>query len=193
MQKIYICRHGETEWNVTKQHTSYTDIPLTENGIKQANLLKNRLKDKKFSAVLTSPYKRAKKTCELAGFEGTVENDLVEWNYGDFEGLTTKQIQEKIPGWSVFKYGCDGGESVDAVTKRGHSMVKKLSKIKGDVIIFTHGHFSRVIIASWLNLTAKEGRYFSSSNACVSILGYEHNEPILKLLNDTSHLKKDYH
>jgi len=189
MQKIYICRHGETAWNITKQHTSYTDIALTDTGIKQAASLKNRLKNKKFSAVLTSPYERAKKTCELAGFEGIIENDLVEWNYGDYEGMTTKQIQIEIPDWSVFKYGCKGGESIDDVTKRGYNIVKKLSEIKGDVLIFTHGHFSRVLIACWLKLTAKEGRYFASSNASLSILGYEHSEPILKLLNDTSHLK----
>jgi len=190
MQKIYICRHGETAWNITKQHTSFTDIPLTENGIKQAISLKDRLKNKKFSAALTSPYKRAKETCELAGFEGTFENSLVEWNYGNFEGMTTKQIQAKIPNWSVFKYGCEGGESIDDVTKRGYNMVEKLLKIKGDVITFTHGHYSRVLIACWLGLTAKEGRYFCSSNTSLSILGYEHNDRVLKLLNDTSHLKR---
>lgn len=192
MQKIYICRHGETMWNITKQHTSFTDIDLTEDGLKQAISLKKRLEGKKFSAIFTSPSLRAKKTCELAGFQGVIDDDLVEWNYGDFEGLTTKQIQTKTPNWSVFKYGCDGGESITDVTCRGNNMIKKLLGVKGDALVFTHGHFSRALIACWLGLTAKEGRYFSSSNASLSILGYEHSDPVLKLLNDTNHLKKAF-
>ncbi len=188
--KIYLIRHAETEWNLTHRHTSTTDLPLTKKGIKQAKALKVRLQGKKFDHIFSSPMQRAIETCVNAGFEKNmqIEKDLSEWNYGDYEGKTKDEINEDHPGWSIFSHGAKGGESVEDAFCRAKRFIEKLLKLEGDIILFSHGHFSRVLGASWIGLNAHFGEALTLTNASVSILGINQDKPAIFLWNDTSHL-----
>jgi broad specificity phosphatase PhoE len=194
LPKIYLARHGETEWSLSGQHTSFTDIPLTENGERNARSLGERLHRAHFVKVLTSPLQRAKRTCELAGFSHGAEADadLVEWNYGEYEGKRTADIRKERPNWFLFRDGCPGGETPQAVAVRADRLLSRLRAIGGDVLLFSHGHFLRVLGARWLGKPAEDGRLILLTTASLSILGYEHNldEPVLRLWNDDRHVKK---
>jgi probable phosphoglycerate mutase len=189
---VYLARHGETAWTVTGQHTGLTDIPLTERGERNARRLGERLQGLSFAHVLTSPLQRARRTCELAGFgdKAQVDPDLVEWNYGNYEGRKTADIRKERPGWDLFRDGCPGGESVAAISARADRVVAKLRALQGDVLLFSSGHFLRVLAARWGGLNASWGRLFYLGTATLSILGYEHNanEPVLRLWNDSRHV-----
>jgi len=192
---VYLARHGETAWSLTGQHTGLTDLPLTERGERNARALGQRLKGLKFEKVFTSPLLRARRTCELAGFGGAaeVDRDLMEWNYGEYEGRRTSEILSERPGWQLFRDGCPGGESPDQVGARADRVVSRLRAIQKDVLLFSSGHFLRVLAARWLNLEPAGGRYFLLSTASLSALGYEHNlcEPVICLWDDCRHVETD--
>jgi broad specificity phosphatase PhoE len=189
---IYLARHGETAWSLSGQHTGLTDLPLTERGERNARLLGERLRGLTFARVFTSPLQRAVRTCELAGFGAVaeVDSDLVEWNYGDYEGRRTVEIHAERPDWQLFRDGCPGGESRDQVGARADRVVNRVRAIQGDVLLFSSGHFLRVFAARWLGLEPAGGRYFLLSTASLSALGYEHNlsEPVIRLWNETHHV-----
>src|SRR5262249_5492088 len=159
---VYLARHGETAWTISGQHTGLTDIPLTERGERNARRLGERLRGLSFAHVLTSPLQRAARTCELAGFGAVarVDPDLGEWNYGQFEGLTTAEIRKKRPDWDLFRDGCPGGESVADVGARADRVIARLRALEGDVLLFSSGHFLRVLGARWLGVPPAGGRYF---------------------------------
>jgi broad specificity phosphatase PhoE len=189
---IYLARHGETAWSLSGQHTGLTDLPLTERGERNASRLGERLRGLTFARVFTSPLQRAARTCELAGFgtAAVADADLVEWNYGDYEGRRTVEIHAERPDWQLFRDGCPGGESPDQVGVRADRVVSRVSAIQGDVLLFSSGHFLRVFAARWLGLEPAGGRYFLLSTASLSALGYEHNlsEPVIRLWNETHHV-----
>jgi len=190
---VYLARHGETAWSLSGQHTGTTDLPLTENGERNALRLGERLKGAKFAKVYTSPLQRARRTCELAGF-GTVADvdpDLAEWDYGQYEGLTSAQIHARNPGWQLFRDGCPGGESLQQIGARADRVVSRVRAAEGDVLLFSSGHILRVIASRWLGLEPSAGRYFLLSTASLSQLSYEHNfsEPVIRLWNDTHHVE----
>ena len=184
-QKVYLLRHGETEWSLNGRHTGVTDVPLTENGRIAARLLHPILVKETFALVLTSPLQRARETCELAGLgtQANVEPDLVEWNYGEYEGLTTEQIRLTRPDWSVFRYGCPGGETPDQIGARADRVLTKVRATEGDVALFAHGHILRVIAARWINLSAGYGEHFLLDTATVNVLGYYRESPAFKIWN----------
>src|SRR2546422_1124620 len=188
---IYLVRHGETTWSLTGQHTGLTDLPLTERGERNARRLGERLAGLAFAKVFTSPLQRAARTCELAGFGSVteVERDLVEWNYGNYEGLRTTEIRAKHPDWHLFRDGCPGGELPARVGARADQVVSRVREIQGDVLIFSSGHFLRVLAARWLGLEPAVGRFFMLHTASVSIFGYENSlsQPVIRLWNDTRH------
>jgi broad specificity phosphatase PhoE len=192
LPEVYLARHGETAWAISGQHTGLTNIPLTERGERNARSLGDRLKGTTFTEVRTSPLHRATRTAELAGFGGQAvpDPDLVEWDYGDYEGRKTVDIRVDNPGWQIFRDGCPGGESVADVAARADRVVDRLRAMEGRVLLFGHGHFFRVLAARWLGLPAIEGRLFLLSTASLSILGYEHgpDEPVIKLWNDNRHV-----
>lgn len=189
---LYIARHGETAWSLSGQHTGLTNLPLTERGQSNARRLGNQLRGRSFAHVFTSPLQRARRTCELAGFgaEAEVDRDLLEWNYGDYEGLRTAEIHAKRPGWELFRDGCPGGESAGDVGARADRMVDRVRAVQQDVLIFSSGHFLRVLAARWLGLEPEAGRYFLLSTASLSALSYEHDlsQPVIQLWNDLHHL-----
>jgi broad specificity phosphatase PhoE len=189
---INVARHGETAWSVSGQHTGTTDLPLTDRGERNARRLKEQFRGVTFAKVFTSPLQRATRTCELAGFGSVAEidRDLLEWNYGKYEGRRTVEILADRPGWQLFRDGCPGGESPDQVGARADRVVNRVRAIDGDVLVFSSGHFLRVFAARWLGLDAAFGRYFVLSTASVSALGYEHNrsEPVIRLWDDTRHI-----
>jgi broad specificity phosphatase PhoE len=189
---ICVARHGETSWSVSGQHTGTTDLPLTDRGERNARRLKEQFRGVTFAKVFTSPLQRATRTCELAGFGSVAEidRDLLEWNYGKYEGRRTVEILADRPGWQLFRDGCPGGESPDQVGARADRVVNRVRAIDGDVLVFSSGHFLRVFAARWLGLDAAFGRYFVLSTASVSALGYEHNrsEPVIRLWDDTRHI-----
>jgi probable phosphoglycerate mutase len=186
---IYLARHGETAWSITGQHTGPTDLPLTERGEQNARRLGERLVGLTFAKVFTSALQRAARTCELAGFRAAAEidRDLVEWNYGDYEGRRTVDIHKERRDWQLFRDGCPGGELPDHVGARADRVVSRVRAIKGDVLIFSSGHFLRVLAARWLGLEPAAGRFFMLNTASVSVLGYEHSlsQPVIRLWNDT--------
>lgn len=192
--RIYLARHGETAWSLSGQHTGTTDIPLTENGERNARNLGERLRGTHFDKVFTSPLQRAKRTCELAGFgaQAGIDPDLAEWNYGEYEGKRTVDIRTERPDWFLFRDGCPGGESVEAVGARADRVIARLRALNADVVLFSHGHFLRVLGARWLGTPAAAGRLLLLTTASLSILGYEHNleEPVLRLWNDDRHVQK---
>ena len=192
MEAIYLCRHGETDWTLSGQHTGTTDLALTETGKKQAASLKTKIQEVSFSLVLSSPMHRAMDTCLLSGFPHfQTDPDLAEWNYGDYEGMTTKEIQKKNPSWNLFSDGVPNGESLQDVSERADRLLQKLGAHKGNIALFSHGHFSRVIAARWLGLPAANGRLFTLSVASISILGFERLQPVIKLWNETNSCGKN--
>jgi len=192
LPEVYLARHGETQWSLTGQHTGLTDIPLTHHGEINATRLGERLQGMRFRYVFTSPLQRAHRTCELAGFgyEAVVDDDLVEWNYGDYEGQTTAQIREACPGWSLFRDGCPGGESIEDVVIRADRVVDRLRSLDGSVLLFSSGHFLRVLTARWLGADVLVASWLHLSTATLSTLGYDHNlkEPVIRLWNDARHV-----
>jgi broad specificity phosphatase PhoE len=188
---IYLARHGETAWSVTGQHTGLTDLPLTERGERNALRLRERLAGLVFAKVFTSPLQRATRTCELAGFGAVVEvdRDLVEWNYGDYEGLRTVEIRAKRPDWELFRDGCPNGESPEEIGVRADRVVSRVRAIKGNVLVFSSGHFLRVFAARWLGLEAAAGKFLMLDTASLSALSYEHalSQPAIRFWNDSWH------
>jgi probable phosphoglycerate mutase len=188
---IYLARHGETAWSITGQHTGVTDLPLTERGERNAVRLGERLARSVFAKVLTSPLQRATRTCELAGFGDVaeVDRDLVEWNYGDYEGLRTAEIHTKRPDWQLFRDGCPNGESPEQVGARADRVVNRVRAIKGNVLIFSSGHFLRVFAARWLGLEPAAGKFFMLNTASLSALSYEHDlsNSAIQFWNDARH------
>ncbi len=184
MMEIYLIRHGETEWTLSGQHTGKTDILLTPRGAEQALKVRARLQKLKFEKVLSSPRKRALQTCE--GMHAEIEPLAVEWDYGDYEGLTTPQIHEKNPHWCLFTDGSPHGESPEQVGKRADQLLKKISSCKGKVALFSHGHFIRVFTARFLGLPPQDAKLFLSSVASVSILGYQQQQPVVILWNSSA-------
>jgi probable phosphoglycerate mutase len=193
LPEVYLARHGETAWTISRQHTGRTDIPLTERGERNARSLGERLRGINFAKVLVSPLERARRTSELAGFGEQAEGDanLMEWDYGEIEGLTTDEIRRRQPGWDLFRDGCPGGESVEAVGARADRVIARLRPIEGRSILFGHSHFFRVLAARWTGLPPGDGRLFLLSTASLSILGYEHSrdEPAIRLWNDDWHAR----
>jgi len=190
---VYVARHGDTAWTVSGQHTGLTDLPLSPSGEINATRLGDRLKGLKFAQVFTSPLQRAFRTCELAGFGGVAEidPDLVEWNYGQYEGRRSAEILADRPDWQLFRDGCPGGESPAQICERADRVVKRLRSISGDVLLFSSGHFIRVLAARWLALAAgSAGKYLLLNPSSVSALSYEHNlsNPVIKLWNDDHHV-----
>ena len=190
---IHLARHGETTWSRSGQHTGRTDLPLTERGERNACALGERLRGLDFAKVFTSPLQRAVRTCELAGFGASadIDPDLVEWDYGQYEGRRTAEIHAERPDWQLFRDGCPGGESPDQVGARADRVVGRVRAVKGDVLVFSSGHILRVLAARWLGLDPAGGRYFLLSTASLSALGYEHNlaEPAIRLWNETRHVE----
>jgi broad specificity phosphatase PhoE len=177
LSQLYLMRHGETAWSLSGQHTGQTDISLTEQGEQDARKLPERLHAFKFSRVFTSPLQRARRTCELAGVGelAEIEPDLVEWDYGDYEGQRPEDIRAARPGWNVFRDGCPGGESPAQVSERADRLITRLRTLEGNIALFSHGHFGRVLSARWIGLQIAQAQHFLLDTASVSILGYEHN------------------
>lgn len=193
LPEIYIARHGNTAWTLSGQHTGLTDLPLTPNGERNAQRLGERLKGMTFARVFTSPLQRASKTCQLAGFGAIAETDpdLVEWDYGQYEGLTSAQILKQRPDWQLFRDGAPGGESPQQISERAERVVRRVRAVACNVLIFSSGHFIRVLTARWLGIDAGiGGKYFLLSPASLSALSYEHNlsSPVIRLWNDDHHV-----
>jgi probable phosphoglycerate mutase len=184
-QEIWLMRHGETAWSVSGAHTGRTDIPLTENGVKQAQDLRLRLKGRKFALVLVSPMSRARETCRLAGYADVAEvsPDLLEWDYGDYEGRSTPEIQKDRPGWSLWRDGVPNGESVEQVGTRVARLIERAAQVQGDVAMFAHGHVLRIMTAVWLGLPPKDGQLFALNTGTMSVLGFEHEYRVIRRWN----------
>ena len=183
--EIVLVRHGETEWSRSGRHTGRTDVPLTELGREQARAVGEALRGRHFALVLTSPLGRALETCRLAGFGDRAEqrDDLMEWDYGAYEGRTTVDIREEHPGWTLWRDGVPEGESIDEVAARVDRVVTKLRSLDGDTLLFAHGHVLRVLTACWLELDAEAGRFFALDPGTISTLGYEREKPVIRLWN----------
>ena len=187
--QLWLVRHGETEWSASGRHTSRTDLDLTEAGVEAARSVADKLRGTSFARVLSSPLLRARRTAELAG-AGSPElvEDLHEWDYGDDEGLTTAQIRESRPGWTVWRDGPQGGETCAEVGARADRVVELVRAVDGPVLAFSHGHFSRVLGARWLGLDVTEGAHLALSTASVSVLGWERDTPAVLHWNHTGTL-----
>jgi probable phosphoglycerate mutase len=181
-ERIYIVRHGETEWSLSGQHTSHTDLSLTDGGREQAEFLGEKLAGQEFALVLSSPLRRAVETCRLAGFGDQVQlcDDLREWNYGDYEGLTTPQIREHSPSWNLWQEGCPGGESPDQIGARLDRLLERVRGTDGEVVAFAHGHSLRVLTARWLQMPVAAGARFKLAAAAVGVLGYERETEVIE-------------
>jgi len=184
--QIVLVRHGETEWSLSGQHTSRTDLPLLPVGRERAAALGPRLKEWDFSLVLCSPLRRARETCELAGFSDRAEivDDLREWDYGEYEGLTTPQIRETTPSWNLWTDGCPGGEQPSDVGTRADRVVSQMRGAGGDVLAFAHGHIFRVVAARWIALPVSGGSRLALKAGALSVLGFERETSVLSLWND---------
>jgi len=192
LQMVYLARHGDTAWTVSGQHTGRTDLPLLPEGEENARRLGERLRGLQFAKVFTSPLQRAVRTCELAGFglAAEIDPDLMEWDYGKYEGLRSAEIHKERPDWQLFRDGCPGGESPVQVGERADRVIGRARAIAGDVLLFSSGHFLRVLGARWLGVEPSGGRYFALGTASLSIVGYEHNlsEPVVRLWNDNHYV-----
>jgi probable phosphoglycerate mutase len=182
---VFAIRHGETAWSLSGQHTGTTDIPLTDNGRRLAERLRPGLARERFALVLVSPLQRARETCTLAGLgdAAVIDRDLMEWNYGDYEGLTPKQIHDVQPGWLIFRDGCPGGERPDQVGARVDRVIARTRAAVGDVALFAHGHVLRVLAARWIGFPAGDGRHFLLDTGTLCVLGYYRDIPALKVWN----------
>jgi probable phosphoglycerate mutase len=191
--RIWLVRHGETEWSVSGQHTGRTDIPLTDAGRRQAEALGRHLAHRPFALVLTSPLSRARDTCRLAGYGDAAEiaDDLLEWNYGVYEGRRTADIQEDEPGWSIWTTPIPQGETTDQVGERVRRVIARAAAAPGDVALFAHAHVLRILTACWLDQPPVNGRCFALGTASVSILGYEHETRVISVWNQDWHLAPD--
>ena len=190
---VYLARHGETAWSLSGQHTGRTDLPLTANGERNATRLGERLRGLTFAKVITSPLQRASRTCELAGFgaRAEVDADLVEWDYGEYEGRTSAEIRANRADWDLFRDGCPGGESPAQVSERADRVVQAIRAVSGNVLLFSSGHFIRVLAGRWLGLgPGSAGQYLLLSTASLSGLSYEHSvsRPVIRLWNDDHHV-----
>lgn len=187
---VLLVRHGETEWSLSGQHTGTTDIPLTDNGRKQAELLRPRLAERDFALVLTSPLGRARETCELAGVgtRAEVDPDLTEYDYGAYEAITTKEIRQERPGWYLWRDGCPDGEMPEQAGARADRLIERALAAGGDVALFAHGHILRVIGARWLELPPAAAGRLALGTAALCDLGFERDNQVLWLWNDTGHL-----
>lgn len=178
--EVWLVRHGETEWSRSGRHTSTTDLPLLPEGEKVATSLHDRLAGPDFALVLTSPRQRARRTADLAGYaDAEVDHDLVEWTYGDYEGVTTEEIRRTVPGWTVWSAPCPGGESAEDVSTRLDRVVTRVRGADGPVLLFGHGHALRALTARWLDLPVTDGRLFRLDTATVSVLGHERESPVV--------------
>jgi len=184
-REIVLVRHGETEWTLSGQHTGTSDIPLTDHGKAQGELVRAWLAGRAFERVLTSPLERAAETCRLAGFGEQAErrSELVEWDYGEYEGLTTAQIRERNPGWFLWRDGCPGGETADDVAARVDPVIAQLRELDGDAALFAHGHLLRVLTARWLGLEPAAGALFALAPATLSVLGWERDTAVIQVWN----------
>jgi probable phosphoglycerate mutase len=183
--RVFVIRHGETAWSLSGQHTGTTDIPLTDNGRRLAARIRPVLEREVFARVITSPLQRARETCELAGLGAgaVLDADLVEWNYGEYEGLTPKQIHEKAPGWLIFRDGCPGGETPEQVGARADRVIARARAASGDVALFAHGHVLRVLVARWLGVAPEAGQHFLLDTGTLNVLGYYRQIPAVKIWN----------
>jgi probable phosphoglycerate mutase len=184
-QEIWLIRHGETEWSRSGQHTGRTDIPLTAAGTQRGLALKEILAPQKFALVLTSPLARARETGKLAGLEAHAQlsDDLLEWNYGVFEGRTTPQIRKEIPAWSIWETDVPGGESIDEVAARATRVIQTAAAVNGNVALFGHGHILRILTACWLSMPPQMGRRFALDTGGIGVLGYEHETRVIRAWN----------
>lgn len=187
---VYLVRHGQTEWSVSGQHTGLTDIALTAHGEDEARALVPWLRPIAFTRVLTSPLQRARRTCELAGAGGDAEiaPDLAEWNYGEYEGITSAEIRARRPGWNIFRDGCPGGETADDIARRADRLIARLRGMTGNVALFSHGQFGVALAVRWIGLPVIEAQHFQFDTASLTILGYHptHTDtPVIALWNAT--------
>src|SRR5205814_5547306 len=182
---VFAIRHGETAWSLSGQHTGTTDIPLTDNGRRLAERMRLALAKQEFALVLCSPMQRARETCELAGLgnKAVIDHDLAEWNYGEYEGLTPKQIHESAPGWLIFRDGCPGGESPAQVGARADRVIARARAVDGDVALVAHGHVLRALAARWIGLPAGAGQHFLLDTGTLCVLGYYRDVPAVKVWN----------
>ncbi len=183
--ELWIVRHGETEWSRDGKHTGRTDVPLTAAGVEQAGALRGRIGGRRFALVLSSPLGRAWETCRLAGFAGVARatDDLMEWDYGAYEGRTTPEIQREAPGWTIWTGGVPRGETVEEVGARARRLIEEAIAAPGDVALFGHGHVLRVLAACWLGLPPREGRLFALGTASMGVLGYENAGHVIRTWN----------
>ena len=182
--RIWLVRHGETEWSKSGQHTGRTDIPLTATGARQGKALGRHLAERKFALVLTSPLGRARETARLAGFaDAEVFDDLLEWNYGIYEGITTASVREQQPGWTIWTSPVPEGETVEQVGARARRVIARVDTVAGDVVIFAHAHFLRILGACWIGLPPIHGRHFTLGTASISVLGYERETRVIQVWN----------
>lgn len=188
-RELFLIRHGETEWSKNGNHTGLTDIPLTENGVKQAEAMARRLYGISFSKIYSSPLQRAKVTCEQTGLlpKAEITDALLEWNYGEYEGITSAEIHKKNPGWNVFTHGAPGGESVKQVTQRAQAFINELNTLEGKIALFSSGHFLRAFAAVYISQNIELGKHLLLSTASLSILSVDRGTPVISLWNDTSH------
>lgn len=183
--RLYLFRHGQTKWALTGQHTGLSDIPLTDVGREQAKALGKAISHIPFAKVLVSPLSRARETAALAGLSSAaVCDDLVEFNYGQYEGLTSKQIGELVPGWTIWTHPCPQGETLEQARRRAQGVIDTACSIGGNVALVAHGHILRILTAAWLNLPTTDGKYFILDTCTVSLLSYEHENPAVKIWNN---------
>lgn len=183
--ELWLIRHGETEWSRSGAHTSRTDLPLTPEGEKRAEALAAILRGQRFALVLSSPMRRALDTARLAGFQPQITDDLREWDYGVYEGRTTPDIQREAPNWTIWTSTPPGGETADSVAARADRLIARALPLDGEVALFGHGHFLRVLAARWLGLEPQAGRYFALSTGSLSVLGYERETRVISCWNRT--------
>jgi probable phosphoglycerate mutase len=181
--EVVLVRHGETDWSRSLRHTGLTDVELTEEGERQARAVGEALRGRKFALVLSSPLQRALETAQLAGFEPEVRAELAEWDYGAYEGLTTAQIRERVPDWTIWSHDPPSGESLEQVTARAERVVEALGRVEGDALVFSHGHFLRLVTARWLELDGADGRLFALDPGTLSTLGYEREQRVIRSWN----------
>lgn len=185
MNELWLIRHGETAWTLSKQHTGRNDIPMTQAGEKHASALKHLLNGKTFQQVFVSPLRRAQDTCRLAGYSSTakITPEIMEWDYGDYEGRTPDEIRREIPDWTIWNHGCPGGESLDQVAGRAQKIISELLEINGDVALFSHGHFLRILTACLLELPPATARLLMLDTSSISILAHDNGSIVIKNWN----------